>query len=69
MSLGCLGTKPQFVASKLLFARSTPGGVWRFSAGKLCKTRRLLDAAGRIQSQYWCPEEDSNLHALASAST
>ena len=34
-----------------------------------CETSHLLDVPGHTQTGKWCPEEDSNLHALASAST
>jgi hypothetical protein len=27
------------------------------------------DACGCVRKEKWCPEEDSNLHALASAAT
>jgi hypothetical protein len=39
-----------------------PGQEWQISA--------VLSMVSRVaQENKWCPEEDSNLHALASAST
>src|SRR3546814_18205858 len=41
----------------------------RFSVEICCKTSHLLDAPGSFRKRFWCPEEDSNLHDLAIAST
>ncbi|MEZ0497319.1 hypothetical protein [Sphingomonas sp. IW22] len=46
--------EPHFVAAAGALSRMSPDGVWRFSVEKCCETSRSLDAAGRIQSQYWC---------------
>ena len=46
-----------------------PGRLPAILTEKMLKTSLLLDLPGRRQSQLWCPEEDSNLHALSSAAT
>ena len=49
-----LTTKPEFERGRLAGERNSRKGV---------------EAPQRLRSLEWCPGEDSNLHALASAST
>ena len=38
-------------------------------AQNMAEISRFLDVLGRPRKNKWCPEEDSNLHDLAIAST
>jgi hypothetical protein len=45
-----------------------PGQLAAMLTKKMLKTSFPLDVPGRYHGK-WCPEEDSNLHGLATAST
>jgi hypothetical protein len=54
----CGGT----LRNRIELSGTEPGQEWQISA--------VLSMVSRVaQENKWCPEEDSNLHALASAST
>ncbi|EGD59363.1 hypothetical protein Y88_1612 [Novosphingobium nitrogenifigens DSM 19370] len=46
-----------------------PGFDRTVLAQKTAEISHFRDVPGRRRKNKWCPEEDSNLHALASAAT